>query len=93
MLTADHGHLDIWRERLYQFGEVPSGPVSKFALHGFRGKLKDLQQIPLESGTYKYNASHPITLREATRTFRGTKYRPGEFAMLDFDLDLTGDDS
>jgi hypothetical protein len=76
---------------LYQFG-VPSGPVSKFALHGFRGKLRDLQQIPLESGTYRYSASHPVTLREASTTLRGTKYRPGEFAMLDFVLDLTGDD-
>lgn len=88
MLTADHGHLDIWRERLYQFGEVPSGPVNKFALHGFRGKLRDLQEIPLEPGTYRYNASHPVTLREAQTTLRGVKYRPGEFAMLDFVLDL-----
>jgi DNA polymerase type B, organellar and viral len=94
MLTAEHGRLNIWRERLYAFGEVPSGAVnkvfpSKVALHGFRAKPEVLQSIPLEPGHYRYAASHPVTLREAQGTLRGKKYRPGEFAYLDFDLDLT----
>jgi hypothetical protein len=96
MLTADHGHLDIWRERLYRFGEIPSGPVMttpmKWALHGFRGGEKDLQKIPLEPGSYSYKARHPVTLRESQRMLSGSRYRPGEFALLDFTLDLTGAD-
>lgn len=90
MLTADKGHLDIWRERLYRFG-MPNGPVSKFALHGFRGTKDVLQQIPLESGSYSYRASHAVTLRESQRMLSGQRYRPGEFALLDFTLDLTED--
>jgi hypothetical protein len=95
MLTADYGHLDIWRERLYRFGEVPSGPVMttpmKWALHGFRGGIGDLQKIPLERGSYSYKASHAVTLRESQRMLSGARYRPGEFALLDFVLDLRGD--
>ncbi len=97
MLTAEHGHLDIWRERLYRFDEIPSGPVlkkdwkQKVALHGFRAGPDVLQQIPLEPGSYSYKASHAVTLRESQRMLSGARYRPGEFALLDFTLDLTGD--
>ena len=89
MLTADYGHLRIWRERLYAFGEHPDGPVSKFALHGFRSTRDELQMIPLEPGRYRYTASHAMSLRESQRLMRGRRYRPGEFAVLDFELDLT----
>ena len=85
MLTADHGRLRIWRERLYAFGQ-PSGPVEKYALHGWRAGIRELQEIPLESGVYAYQARHPMSLREST--LREGRYRPGEFALLDFKLTL-----
>jgi hypothetical protein len=87
-LTAEHGVLDIWRERLYEF--QPPGPVTpKFALHGFRGSLDDLKQIPLTPGIYQYTGRHAVTLREAQQTLRGERYRAGQFAALSFQLDLT----
>jgi hypothetical protein len=89
-LTAEHGTLDIWRERLYEF--TPSGPVAKrkVALHGFRGSPDDLRLIPLSPGVYSYVGRHAVTLREAQRSMRGEHYRPGQFAALSFQLDLTG---
>jgi hypothetical protein len=89
-LTVEHGSLRIWRERVYRFGEMPNGPVTKVALHGFRAGSDELQQIPLEPGSYSYKASHAVTLRESQRMLGGARYRPGEFALLDFTLDLTG---
>jgi hypothetical protein len=92
-LTAQHGMLDIWRERLYAFDETPDGPVpplTKVALHGFRGDAAALREIPLHAGTYRYTARHPVTLRESQQLLRGQRYRPGAFAALTFDLDLPG---
>jgi hypothetical protein len=87
-LTAEHGVLDIWRERLYEF--QPEGPVKpKAALHGFRGSLDDLRTIPLTPGIYAYTGRHAVTLREAQSVLRGERYRAGQFASLSFQLDLT----
>lgn len=88
-LTAEYGTLNIWRERLYDF--IPKGIMvkPKVALHGFRGDPDTLRQIPLSPGSYVYKASHPVTLRESQRLLRDRHYRPGEFAVLDFTLDLT----
>jgi hypothetical protein len=82
--------LHIWRERLYEF--LPPGPVErhKVALHGFRGSVEDLRTIPLTPGVYDYTARHAVTLRESQRLLRGDHYRAGQFATLDFKLDLTG---
>jgi DNA polymerase type B, organellar and viral len=93
-LTAAHGTLDIWRERLYAFDEIQDGPVEKVvtkaALHGFRGDVAALREIPLHAGTYQYTARHPVTLRESQNILRGKRYRPGAFAALTFELDLAG---
>jgi len=88
-LTAEHGTLDIWRERLYEF--MPEGPVArrKVALHGFRGSADDLREIPLTPGVYQYTGRHAVTLREAQQVLRGERYRAGQFATLAFTLDLT----
>jgi len=87
-LTAEHGMLNIWRERLYDF--MPPGPVAgrKVALHGFRGNADALREIPLKAGSYQYTAKHPVSLREAQQMLRNRTYRPGEFAELTFTLDL-----
>ena len=94
MLTAEYGTLCIWRERLYEFRLPPGGykvkPYSKVALHGFRAGSEALRQIPLTPGAYRYEASHPVTLKEATHQLGGRRYRPGEFANLTFTLDLKG---
>ena len=91
-LTAEYGTLRIWRERLYDFRLPPGGlrtkPMSKVALHGFRGSADDLRQIPLRPGAYQYTARHPVSLRESQRLLRDRRYRPGEFAELSFTLDL-----
>jgi hypothetical protein len=88
-LTAEHGRLDIWRERLYEF--MPEGPVGKrkVALHGFRGSADDLRMIPLTPGVYEYTARHAMTLREAQQQHGGQRYRAGQFAALRFTLDLS----
>jgi hypothetical protein len=88
-LTAEHGTLDIWRERLYEF--MPNGPAGKrkVALHGFRGNADELRMIPLTPGVYEYTGRHVVTLREAAHQLRGERYRAGQFAALTFRLDLT----
>jgi hypothetical protein len=88
-LTAEHGTLSIWRERLYDFS--PLGPIDKHkvALHGFRGNPDALREIPLRPGVYTYDARHAVTLRESQQVLRGERYRPGAFAALSFTLDLT----
>ncbi len=87
-LTVERGHLNIWRERLYDF--VPrGGGKSKFALHGFRGKLDELRKIPLRVGAYQYSATQVITNKLSLKAYRGVSFRPGTFAELTFTLDLT----
>ena len=87
-LTAEEGVLDIWRERLYAFGDGREH-YTKAALHGFRGNAEALREIPLKPGSYSYTARHPVTLRESQQLLRGSRYRPGEFAALTFTLDLS----
>jgi hypothetical protein len=87
-LTVERGHLNIWRERLYDF-RPRSGGKSKFALHGFRGKLDELRKIPLRVGAFQYSATQVITNKLSLKSFRGVSYRPGTFAELTFTLDLT----
>jgi hypothetical protein len=95
-LTVERGHLMIWRERLYYF--VPSRLDAianggkhkvKFALHGFRGKLRDLRRLPLSPGRYEYRANAMITNKLARNAYHGERYRPGAFVDLPFTLDLS----
>lgn len=90
MLTVERGDLAIYRERLYYF-TPQNGGKAKFALHGFRGTLDDLKQVPLAVGSYSYKAQQMVTLRLSTHRLgtERTQYEPGEFATLDFRLDLT----
>lgn len=89
-LTAERGHLSIWRERLYDFKPSKVGSKAKYALHGFRGKIDELRKIPLTRGTYSYTATQVITNKLATKTYRGKRFTPGIFAELIFTLDLLG---
>jgi hypothetical protein len=106
MLSVEQGTLRIWRERLYVF--TPHDVVhdktcatdcnkkhETYALHGFRGKLAQLLQMPLVAGLkFEYAATAMITLKMSTRTFgRGKdrkRYDPGMFAELPFDVILAG---
>jgi hypothetical protein len=69
------GRLRVWRERLYIF-DADDGE-RKFAGHGFRAKAPVLEQIPLEHGSWEYNATQATTLRMALAS-KG-KLKPGEF--------------
>lgn len=95
-LTVERGHLRIWRERLYVFTPSLIGAIEgkrrfklKYALHGFRGKLRDLVRLPLEPGKYQYTAQAMITNKLARNAYRGAKYAPGTFIDLPFTLDLS----
>lgn len=81
-LEAITGRLRVWRERLYIF-EPANGAPAKVALHGFRGRRADLEQIPLQKGTFAYDATTTITLRMA-QTNAYNKYRPGQFVQLPY---------
>lgn len=89
-LTVEHGHLTIWRERLYAFRS--RGKILKQALHGFRGNLRALLRLPLEPGVYDYRATQMMTLKMATKTHHDRRFAPGVFAILPYRLDLTADD-
>ena len=82
-LEANRGRLRVWRERLYIF-EPDDGSQPKYALHGFRGKRDDLAAIPLEEGSYVYEATTSITLRMA----QSGKYRPGQFVQMPYHVNL-----
>lgn len=90
MLTVESGDLMIWRERLYSF-TPDNGGAGKYALHGFRGSVDDLRKIPLVTGSYSYTAQQMVTLRLSTHSLGAERrrYEPGEFATLDYRLDLT----
>lgn len=95
-LTVERGHLRIWRERLYVFTPSLLGAVEgrrkwkvKYALHGFRGKLRDLVRLPLDPGKYEYTAQAMITNKLARNAYHGTRYGPGTFVDLPFTLDLS----
>jgi hypothetical protein len=85
-LTSDKGRLRIWRERLYVFDSV-SGK-KKYALHGFRGKVADLEEIPLVRGTYSYLGMQMITLKMSTKLLSGKSYSPGQFATMWYELNI-----
>lgn len=87
-LTAERGHLSIWRERLYDFRPANVASKAKYALHGFRGKVDELRKIPLKPGAYTYNAQQVITNKLALKSYRGKRFAPGTFAILTFTLDL-----
>lgn len=80
-LTAEHGDLSIWRERLYVF-RSPSLPKPKVAYHGFWGSLADLEAVPLAPGHYSYRSRHMVTLKESRRAFDGKWYEPGSFIVV-----------
>lgn len=94
MLDADHGRLMIWRERLYIF--QPVGGVETYALHGWHAgrsvseAVAALRAIPLAVGVYSYQGQQMMTLRQSLKIFgkRRERYDPGEFAMLDYSLNL-----
>jgi hypothetical protein len=88
-LTVERGHLTIWRERLYAFRAKRK--VVKYALHGFRGGLAKLLEMPLQAGTYGYQAAQMMTLKMAIRAHHSERYRPGTFADLPFELRIAGD--
>jgi hypothetical protein len=85
-LTAEAGALSIWRERLYAFDPHDSDGKTKYALHGFRGNLDALRQVPLESGTWTYNAETAIMLRQARTLHGGRSVRAGQFVMEQFSV-------
>lgn len=88
-LDAVEGELRIWRERLYVFTPRDRGASRKYALHGFRGTVEALLRIPLRLGNFSYvGKAHPLTLKEAQRSYRGTTYGPGQFVELTFALSL-----
>lgn len=88
MLTVERGDLSIWRERLYDFQPADPDSKPKFALHGFRGRVAELRQIPLAPGSYQYTAQQVITNKQATRAYQGKYFAPGTFAQLRYTLDL-----
>jgi len=97
-LKVKQGSLKVWRERLYLFETDDHAKCDHdrgvydcraFALHGFRGRLADLTQVPLEPGRYKYKATQMIGLRDSMHEHGGRRYEPGQFATIPFELDLT----
>jgi hypothetical protein len=96
MLEAKRGTLRIWRERLYLFQPnrrlyTGKDQKRKTALHGWRGTAAQLARVPLTAGNlYSYNAKAMVTLRMSTRKLHGTRYEPGTFVVLPFELSLPG---
>lgn len=80
------GRLRIWRERLYIFDG--NDGERKYALHGFRGSVEELSQIPLAKGTYRYNGKQMITLKMANLSHRDKTYAPGTFVVLPYDINI-----
>lgn len=85
-LKGVSGRLRIWRERLYIFDGNDGD--RKYALHGFRGTVADLEQVPLVQGSYSYRGRQMITLKMSTREHNGEKYEPGTFANLPYTINL-----
>ena len=86
-LTAQRGRLRIWRERLYIFDGIDG--ARKYALHGFRGSVAELEDIiPLRKGTYRYMGRQMITLKMSTINHNGRGYEPGTFAELPYAINI-----
>ena len=90
-LTVERGTVRIWRERLYAFKPKDKRTWTKYALHGFRGKLHELLDLPLKPGSYEYKAMQMMTLKLARLEREGKLYGPGQFAELTFVLHLGND--
>lgn len=86
-LTVATGDLKLWRERLYIF-RPDDGDKPKIALHGFRADADVLDTIPLEHGTYRYTGRQMVTLKLSTRALDGTKYAPGTFVDLPYEITI-----
>lgn len=85
-LKAIQGRLRIWRERLYIFDGNDGD--RKYALHGFRNNVAQLEQIPLEHGTYRYFGKQMITMKQSTMKHDGVMYEPGTFVNLPYSLKI-----
>lgn len=85
-LKAVQGRLRIWRERLYVFDGDDGNKL--YALHGFRGKVNELEAIPLESGEYWYRGRQMITLKMANVLHDGVRYAPGTFVDLPYRITI-----
>lgn len=97
-LTVKHGALKIWRERLYIFfpddacvcdssdiehaRDCPAAP--KWAAHGFRARMRELDAIPLQHGEYAYTGRQMVTLKLSTIGLNGERYEPGRFVELPY---------
>lgn len=66
-LHADEGELWLWRERLYLF-KGRHGAKDHVAMHGFYGSIEQLRRVPLQPGTYAYEAERFVGLRQADAT-------------------------
>ncbi len=87
-LTVQKGDLKIWRERLYIFREYGSDKP-KAAFHGFRGRLEDLDAIPLTNARFEYEATQMVTMKLSTKALQGVRYQAGAFATQKYVLDLS----
>jgi len=95
-LTADHGDLSIWRERLYIFRsptllDDQGKPKPKAAYHGFWGKLEQLEAMPLRAGTYRYESRHMVTIKESLKAFDHKYYEPGSFIVVPREINIAGE--
>lgn len=84
-LTVKRGALRIWRERLYAF-RPHDGSEPKWAAHGFRAGLSELERIPLARGTYEYIGRQMVTLKLSNIGLNGERYEPGRFVDLPFSV-------
>jgi hypothetical protein len=82
-LTVQRGTLRIWRERLYVFRPDDDGKP-KWAAHGFRAGMDELERLPLAHGEYEYTGRQMVTLRLSTIGLNGERYEPGRFVDLPY---------
>lgn len=86
-LKGERGRLRIWRERLYIFDGIDG--ARKYALHGFRGNVKDLEEkIPLVKGKYRYMGKQMITLKLSNTMHDGMTFDPGTFVDLPYVINI-----
>lgn len=95
MLDAEPGTLSIWRERVYIFDPAEPSHKPIYALHGFRGTVEDLRNVPMiPGGIHEYESRIVISLKMSTRRFDGKRYEPGRFVSgIPFRLSLPGGES
>jgi hypothetical protein len=83
-LKSVMGRLRIWRERLYIFDGNDGD--RKMALHGFRGNVDQLLDIPLARGSYIYEGKQMITLKMSTMQHNHMMFAPGTFVTLPYEI-------